>query len=192
MERINGSIRNKKANHDARRERRKGFVPGILYGKNIENILFEVGNMELEKNVARNGEHGIMEVNLNGEKHKTIIKEIQKDVVNHKILHIDLEELYGNSTVDTEVPINFSCVEDALKNGQILQKLKSKVKIRCEAEHIPNNVNIDVSALNLGECIRISDVETSSEISIIDDLNEVVAAITVPTAANIPDESNEE
>jgi large subunit ribosomal protein L25 len=192
MEEINANIRKRKSNHDVRRERRKGFVPGVLYGRNIKNILFEVGSMELSKDIARNGEHGIIEVNLNGEKHKTVIKEIQKDFVSHKILHIDLQELSQNTKIDIEVPINFSGTENISKNNEILQKTKSKIKIRCEAENIPSNVKLDVSKFKLGECIRIRDVEVSSEISIIDDLNAVVASLTVPTAANIPDEIDEE
>lgn len=192
MEEINANIRERKSNHDVRRERRKGFVPGVLYGRNTKNILFEIGSMELTKDIARNGEHGIIEVNLNGKKHKTVIKEIQKDVVNHKILHIDLQELSQNTKIDIEVPINFSGTENISKNNEILQKTKSKIKIRCEAENIPSNVKLDVSKFKLGECIRIRDVEVSSEISIIDDLNAVVASLTVPTAANIPDEIDEE
>lgn len=196
MELINASIRSKVANHDARKERRKGLVPGILYGKNIENTLFEIGQLELQREVASSGEHGILNIDIDGKNHKTLIKELQKDSINHKILHIDLEELSENSKLVTEVPLVFKGEDNIRKMGGILQKAKDSIKIKCEADNLPKNINVDISNLSFGDSLRVADIEASSEISIVDDLKSIVLTVTGASGGDIPgdggDESEEE
>ena len=67
--------------NSAKKARKNGKVPGVLYGKAIKNLLFEVGELELAHEVARNGQHGVLDFCLDGEKHKGLIKEVQKDPV---------------------------------------------------------------------------------------------------------------
>lgn len=191
MELVNANIRNKIVNHDAKKDRKKGLIPGILYGKDIENTLFEIGELELQKEIASNGEHGILNINIDGEKHKTLIKEIQKDSVKHKILHIDLEELTENSVFVTDVPLIFKGEDCIRKFGGILQKSKDSVKIKCEADKLPKNINVDISNLNFGDSLRVADIEASSEISIVDDFKSIVLTVTGSSGGDIPDESGE-
>lgn len=188
MELINANLRNKSSNHAAKKNRRSGLVPGILYGKNIENTLFEIGELELQREVTCNGEHGILNINIDGKKHKTLIKEIQKDSVKHKILHIDLEELSESSQLVTEVPLTFNGEDSIRKFGGILQKSKGSVKIRCEADNLPRNIDVDISNLSFGDSLRVADIEASSEISIIDDLNSIVITVTGASGGDIADE----
>lgn len=188
MELINANIRNKSVNHAAKKNRKSGLVPGILYGKNIENTLFEIGELELQREVNCNGEHGILNININGKKHKTLIREIQKDAVKHKILHIDLEELSEKSQLVTEVPLTFKGEDSIRKFGGILQKSKDSVKIRCEADNLPKNINVDISNLSFGDSLKVADIEASSEISIIDDLNSIVLTVTGASGGDIADE----
>lgn len=192
MELINANIRNKAANHAAKKNRRNGLVPGILYGKNIENTLFEIGELELQREVSMNGEHGILELNIEGEKHKTLIKEVQKDPIKHKIIHIDLEDLSGNSNLITEVPLNFNGGDNIRKFGGIIQKSKDSIKIRCEADNLPKSIDVDISNLTFGDSLKVADIEASSEISIIDDLNSVVVTVTGASGGDIADEDNED
>ena len=192
MELINANVRNKKVNHAAKKNRKNSLIPGIIYGKNVENTLFEIGELELQREIAINGEHGILEINIDGEKHKTLIKEIQKDPIKHKIIHIDLEDLSGNRNFTTEVPLNFNGESNIRKFGGILQKSKDSVKIRCQADNLPKSIDVDVSNLSFGDTLRIADIEASSEISIIDDLNSIVVTVTGASGGDIPDEGNEE
>ena len=85
MENITLHKREKKTLHEAKKERRQGLVPGIIYGKNINNIMFEIAELELNKEIFRSGEHGVLDINMDGQNHKTLIKEIQRDPVHHKI-----------------------------------------------------------------------------------------------------------
>lgn len=183
--------RQKSSNHHAREERRKGFVPGNLYGKNINNILFEIGNLELEEEMSKRGENGIINITINGGNHKALIKEIQKDSVNHKIMHVDLEELSDDTVCVSEVPLLFSGENYVMKKGGILQKSKSKIKIKCSADKLPKNIEVNVSGMNIGDTFRISDIEVADEITLLDEIDSIVAGLVKSNGADIPDDNVE-
>jgi large subunit ribosomal protein L25 len=178
MEKLEVKEREKRARHSARRDRREGKVPGIMYGKNLKNLMFEVGELELNSQINRIGEHGVLDITINGDNHNVLIKEIQREPVNQKIIHIDFEELYENSRVITEVPIKFLGENTISKNGDILQKERSSIKLQCTATKIPKSIEVDVSNLNSGDSYRVADIEFAEEISIIDSLNLVIATVT--------------
>lgn len=187
MEVIKASERKKIASHYARRERRKGLVPGVLYGKNLENILFEIADLDLEKEVAQNGENGILDIDINGQTYNTLIKEVQKDSINHKIMHIDLEQLCKNTKFISEIPLVFKGENAALGKGGILQKSKSKVKVKCGPEQLPKSIDINVSNMNIGDCFRISDIEFAGEITVMEGADNIIASLTKANGAGIPD-----
>jgi large subunit ribosomal protein L25 len=147
--------------------------------------LFEIGEMELSKELIKTGEHGIVNINIDGEEHMALIKEIQKDPVNRKFMHIDLEELTNDTVVTTEVPLLFVGEDMVRRNGGILQKERNKVKVQCKGGSIPKSINIDVSALSFGDTYRLADIEFSNEISILDDKNTVIAAVADGNTDNI-------
>lgn len=178
MEFLHCNKRIKNTTHDAKKERRKGLIPGVLYGKHMGSLMFEIAELELNKEIFANGEHGILNLDVDGESHKGLIKEIQRDPVSHKIIHIDIEDLSGDKLITTEVPVVFSGEEVVVRNGCILQKEKSSVKIQCKAENLPKYLNVNISNSKIGDTYRIKDVEFAGEISFLDDINAVLAAIT--------------
>lgn len=170
--------RNLGKGHNTKRERREGLVPGVIYGKQINNLLFEVGALELAKEISSVGDHGMINYTMNGNEEKALIKEVQRDPVSHKIIHIDLEEISGNEEIQSEVPIQFVGEEWLNGRGAVLQKEKMVVKVNCKADELPKSVKIDVSHGNLGDLYRFADLELGSEISIVDDLEGVIASVS--------------
>ena len=170
--------RNLSKGHNTKRERREGLVPGVIYGKQINNLLFEVGALELAKEISSVGDHGMINYTMNGNEEKALIKEVQRDPVSHKIIHIDLEEISGNEEIQSEVPIQFVGEEWLNSRGAVLQKEKVVVKVNCKVDELPKSVKIDVSNGKLGDLYRFADLELGSEISIVDDLKGVIASIS--------------
>lgn len=185
MEILKCEKRVKNTTHEGRKERRIGKVPGVIYGKGITNFMFEVGEIELVKQVNTVGEHGIINTNIDGSDYKTLIKEIQRDPVNHKIIHVDLQELTVGSRITTEIPLVFIGEDLVMRNGGIIQKEKNSVKVQCASENIPKYINVDLSRMLQGDTYRVSDVEVSKEISIVDDLNALIASITLGNVKDV-------
>lgn len=179
--------------NSAKKARRNGKVPGVLYGKKINNLLFEVGELELDHEVAVNGEHGVIEFNLDGESHKGLIKEVQRDPVSKKIIHLDLEDLKGKNNITSSVPINYIGEEFLNKKGIVLQKEKDSVKVECSVNAVPKYIDFNVGSGVAGSVYKFADLEVASEISILDDLNSVIASVSYErkTVSDNMDEAEE-
>lgn len=178
MSNLNLKKREISSGHCAKRERKKGMIPGVLYGKGVANLLFEIGEMEIGREIACQGQHGILNFNIDGNEHSALLKEVQRDPVSHKIIHLDLEEVGSDEVIQSEVPISFVGEEWLTKKGAILQKENELVKVSCKAKDLPKSIRFDVSKGRSGSVFRYADLEVGEEISIIDDIKSVVASIT--------------
>lgn len=178
MNSLNLNKRDESIPNNAKKIRRKGKVPGILYGKKSNELMFEVGELELCREISKNGEHGIVNFDLNGKDHKALIKDVQRDPVTHKIIHLDLEELDENKKIISTVPIYYEGEGLLNKKGMVLQKEKDSIKVECTADNLPKYIKINIDGSNNGYVYRAGDLEVASELSIIDDLNTVIAAVT--------------
>lgn len=164
--------------NSAKKARRNGKVPGVLYGKKINNLLFEVGELELDHEVVINGEHGVIEFNLDGESHKGLIKEVQRDPISNRIIHLDLEDLNGKNKIISSIPINYIGEEYLNKKGIVLQKEKDSVKVQCSVDSLPKYIDFNIGSGDAGSVYKFADLEVASEISILDDLNSVIASVS--------------
>lgn len=164
--------------NSAKKARRNRKVPGVLYGKKMNNLLFEVGELELCHEIAVNGEHGVLEFSLDGEGHRGLIKEVQRDPVTNKIIHLDLEELKGKNKIISSVPIHYIGEEYLNKKGIVVQKEKDSVKVECSIDALPKYIDFNIGTGDVGSVYKFGDLEVASEISILDDLNSVIASIS--------------
>ena len=190
---MNELVLNKRLNktaNAAKQKRREGKVPGVVYGKKLGSLMFEIGEMELVEELSRTGEHGVLRFDLEGYNGTAIIKEVQKDPISHKVMHIDLEEVSRYGILETEVPIKLEGKEFLSKKGIVIQNQKDSVKISCKAEDIPKAIEVNVSNARLGSVYKLSDLEVGSEISIIDNLSTVFASVV--TRQFIATENSEE
>ena len=90
---------------------------------------------------------------MDGSYIKALIKEIQRDPVSHKIIHIDLEELQEGKLLTSEVPINFYGEDDNSKKWCNTSKGKNNIKVQCKAESLPKFIDVDVSTLRIGDTL---------------------------------------
>ena len=152
-------------------------VPGVLYGRNAQNIFVEFSEMELSDIIKKHGEHAIVNININGDIVKTMIKEVQREPVNRKLVHIDMNYIKDNEVVHADIPIMIRG-EDMIRSiGGIVQKQLSTISIESMPDKLPKYIIADVSKLNIGDKLTISDVEFSSDIITELDMNSIIATI---------------
>ena len=178
MKELKLNKRNEETGHNARRLRRNGVIPGIIYGKKLGSLMFEIGQMEFLKDLNDVGEHGVVNFDLDGYNGTAVIKEVQKDAVNHNVIHVDLEEIDNNRTIESEVPIVYKGKNFLNEKGVVLQTQKDTVKVSCMPEDLPKVIEFDIKNAQIGSVFKLSDIEVGSEISIVDDLNTVLASIS--------------
>lgn len=175
---LNATKRSKEKGHEARRSRKTGKIPGILYGKNIENVMFELSEYDLTREVIKNGEHGIVDIDIEGERYRTIIKNLQRTSMEHNLSHIDLEVISKDKLIQAEIPVVFEGENLILRKGGIVQKEKTNIKVQCSSDNIPRSINLNLADLEIGDKYRVSDVEFSKDISYLEDPNAILASIT--------------
>ena len=178
MEKLKLSKREKITSHQARKSRKNGNVPGIMYGKQMGNFLFEIGELELNSVISSTGEFALVNVEIDGVDKKALIKEVQRHPVNKNIIHLDLEEVNANKKITSSIPIKFIGEELIGKSGAVVQKERESIKVSCEPNEIPKSFEIDLRGGSVGSVYKIYDLEIAPEISVVDDITSVIASIS--------------
>jgi large subunit ribosomal protein L25 len=146
--------RKEKGSRSARRLRRDGKIPGIIYGKGEEPRMIFIEEKEV-KNLSR-GEHLslILDKELD-----VVVKEIQVDPTSSKFIHIDFQHLHKGEKVRIRVPVILEGVEELIKKGLIVEQMLNEVEIECLPKNIPEEVRIDTSSWEVGKSFQVKDLE---------------------------------
>lgn len=172
----------------SRRLRREDFVPGVIYGKDLNPENISISKKDLDTIIKQYGEHAIVDVNLNGKSFHTIIQEIQRDYLKDIILHVDLHKISKTQKVHVSVPIHLVNT-DVLHNEGALVHQMDELEIECIGELIPKHVNLDVSGLKVGHGLTVSDIIVEDGIIVLSDKDDVVVTLS---AFKVEEEEPEE
>ena len=156
------------------------LVPGIVYGKEMENIPIAVDRKEFKHILKKNGRNVILNCTLpDGKKMSLVIKEIQQDVVSFEPYHVDLMALQDDQKITITVPVRLENKEKCagVKNGGKLQFTLFKVKIAGKAEDLPREIPLDVTNLDINQTLYTRDLGLPSGVSMVSPLNLKVAGI---------------
>jgi large subunit ribosomal protein L25 len=175
---LHGNIRLNPSKGNNNRLRKAERVPGVLYGLNNPNFNVEFAEMELIDVLQKVGEHGVVDIDINNSHEKAMIKEVQRDPLTRKITHIDLQRVDDAHKIHAKVPIVIRG-EDRLKSmGAMVQKQLNEVDVVCTADKLPKYIVADLSRFDIGDRFMVRDLEVADEISVINDSDIVIAAIT--------------
>lgn len=136
---------------------KQGYVLINLYGKDVNNLALKVKRDEIEKINTRLGQ--ILNVKLNSNEYKAVIKEIQRDIIKRNITHIDMLILVPDRYVEVTVPVEFVGESIGVKKGGVLQILLNKLTIKTLPAYLPEKIEIDLSHLDIGDSIHIGDLK---------------------------------
>lgn len=179
----------------ARAARREGFVPGTLYGGKLGPVSIAVRENVLRKAI-NSGKFlsNMVTLDHKGEKQTVIPKDVQFDPVTDFPLHVDLFRVDEDSVIDVEVSVHVVGEEKSpgLKRGGALNLVRHSVELSCPAGAIPAYIEIDISALEIGDSVHISDVTLPENVTpTISDRDFTIATIAGARAA-VEDEDEAE
>lgn len=165
--------------------RREGRVPAVIYGDNQEPISIHVEEKALYK-LLMTGHffNSIVELTVDGKTTRTLPKDVAFHPVTDRPLHADFLRLNKNATVDVEVPVHFINEEASpgLKRGGVLNIVRHELELICEADKIPDEIEIDVTGYDVGDSIHISAVTLpAGSKSAITDRDFTIATIVAPS-----------
>ena len=175
----------------SRELRREGRVPAVVYGGKEEPLPIHVEAKELVRQLGTGHfMNSIVMIEVGGKTLRTLPKDVAFHPVTDRPLHVDFLRLAKNAKVEVAVPVVFVNEEASpgLKKGGVLNVVRHELELVCEADKIPSEINIDVTGLDVGDSIHISNVTLpeGSE-SAITDRDFTIATIVAPSALKSSD-----
>ena len=179
--------REQTGSRETRRLRKQGFVPGVLYG-NGDPVAISVAERELRRALTgEGGLHAILDVEIDGagKTHPSILKDYQVDKIRGGVTHVDLQEVRLDETIHAAVTVQLVGGENApgVREGGVLQQQLRELNVEALPLEVPSAIELDVSALAIGDNLRVSDVTVPEGVKLLDDPETVVASVTAPTRA---------
>ena len=192
---LNVDVRENTGTGGARAARRSGTVPGVLYGGDKAPVAISVNEKDFRMKLYTGKLLGHLVTLKYGEETQPVIaKDVQFDPVSDRPLHFDLMRVDAKQTIKIEVPIHFINEDQckAFRQGGSLEIVRHSVEILVRADHIPEDLVVDLAGHKLGDTIRWSDVKVPSDVeATITDRDFVIASIKTSSAAKAADEIEE-
>ena len=191
---LQAQLRETTGKNKARQLRATGKLPVILYGNKEETSNLMIDVREFESIVrARAGSNLILKLKVDGgETPSVMVKDVQRDPVRDYLIHIDFLRVALDEKVIAAVPIKIVGESVGIKEGGILQTGTWEVQIEALPAELPENIEVDITQLDLGESIHAGEITLPDNLTMASVAEEVVASIVSPTREVIAEEVEEE
>jgi large subunit ribosomal protein L25 len=166
---------------EARRLRRTGRVPGVLYGGSGESVGFDADARELRLALAASG--AVLDLSVDGGKTTPVVlKEAQRHPVRGETVHIDLLRVRLDEAIHALVPLELAGVEESpgVKEGGVLEQITRELNVEALPTAIPESIVHDVGEMQIGDTIMLSAIVAAAELTLLDELEETVVATLSP------------
>jgi len=177
---ISGSRRENVGKRDAKEKRNEGLIPCVLYGGTVQQH-FLVDVKQFTK-LLYTPEVFFAELNIDGNQYNAIVQELQFHPVTDDLLHVDFLEITDGRPITIEIPMLIKGNSPGIMRGGKLSKRVRKLKVKGLLEHIPENITVDISGLDILDTIEIKDIPVSN-ITIVDNPSKVV--VTILSSRNV-------
>ena len=176
--------RGKGANHQLRRS---GQIPAVLYGRAMETFHLTLKPEALKKILTTGArENTLISLKVSGPgsekigKKTVMVKDLQVHPTKRTYVHADFYAIAMDEKIEVEVPIRLIGKAEGVKVGGILEQPRREVRVRCLPSDIPEFIEVDVSALNIGDSLHVQDMAAAAKCEIVADTNFTVASVTPP------------
>jgi large subunit ribosomal protein L25 len=161
--------------------RKAGNVPGVFYSKGVEPISITLPESSLKPLVYTSETH-LVNLKIEEQELKAILKNIQFDPVTDRIIHCDFLGISADQPIELEVPVAFEGQAKGVKEGGIIQHSLHKLRVSCLPANIPEHITINISDLSLGQAIHVKDLSIEN-VTFIHAEDQIIVSVVVPRAA---------
>ncbi|MEJ6736067.1 MAG: 50S ribosomal protein L25/general stress protein Ctc [Flavobacteriales bacterium] len=186
---LNGNKRAERGTSNANNLRKDEKVPAVIYGGK-ENVHFTVNEVKFNK-IINTPEVYFIDLDVDGAKFKAIIKDVQFHPVTDRVLHIDFLEVDEKKTLTIKIPVKLTGRSKGVADGGTLKTPKTSLEVNGLPNAIPENIEIDITELKIGDSIKVGDLDFSG-LTFLGADNAVVVGVKMSRAVVIEDEEGEE
>ena len=165
----------------ARRARMAGDIPGVVYGPDIDPIPVAVEEREFRAAMRDATSSSILNLNLDGKETKAVLRDMQRDPLTNRVLHVDFHAISMNRPIHVSIPIKFTGTPVGVKvDGGIMQTTMRELDISCLPANIPDDLQVDVTELGIGDSVHVQDVSIDN-VDILSEARRTIVVISAPT-----------
>jgi large subunit ribosomal protein L25 len=173
----------------ARKLRAKGRVPAVVYGHGTDPIPVSVDARELFHVLHTDaGANVMIDVQVDGESLLAMPRQVQRDLLRDRFLHVDLLRIKRDERITVEVPVHLVGESHGVKEGGVVEHHLWNLQIECFPQDVPNAVEADITPLGINESLKVSDVPIPPECTVVTPEDEVVVSVVPPQVLRVEEE----
>ena len=163
--------------------RNEGQVPAVVYGKDKQPKTVAVDSVELLKTVRDEGRNAIITLEIeNDTKADVMLHEYQMDAIKNSLIHADFYEVDMSEEMEVSVPVRVEGEAVGVKDGGVLQLAQYELLIKVKPADIPEEIEVDVTELAIGDVISVADLPKSDKFEYVDEPDTTVVTIVAPSS----------
>jgi len=165
----------------ARRLRAGGRVPGVLYGQGVEPVALSVDAREMFHILhGAAGANALVDLVVDGSEHLVLAREIQRDYIHNSLIHIDFLAVSRTQAITVNVPVVETGEAAGVKEGGVVEHHLREVAVECFPQDVPDQIEIDITELELGDMVHVSDLMAPKGVTILTNSEDAVLSIITP------------
>jgi large subunit ribosomal protein L25 len=177
---------------NAGRLRRAGKLPAVVYGLDAETVTVTVSARELDHALhSESGANTLITLKLDGDETLALARQIQRHPTRNELVHVDFVRVRRDVAVAAEIPLTIEGEPPGAKEGGMLEQLLFTLSVEAMPGNIPTSIAVDVSALALGDQLRVQDLTIPPGVDVQHEADELVAQVSVPRGIEEEEEAAE-
>jgi len=174
---LKAEVRKEKGTRQMNRLRGQGRIPAVVYGGERKgSTALSVDGHEFTR-VLQKGER-VLSLKIGDQAAQVLVKDVQYDALGEEILHVDFNELRAGETIELSVAVVLRGVPKGAADGGMLNQMLHEIEIECSPTAIPERITVDVTNLEIGDAIHISELKLPEGVNVLDKGTAVVASCT--------------
>lgn len=178
--------REDKGSGTARRLRRLGRIPAVMYGRKGSPVSLDLDSHEFMNSIRGISESTIVTVDIDGQNHDAFVKDTQRDIRDGNILHVDFYEVESNTLVRARVSLHINGNPIGVREGGILETPLHDIEVECLPGVLPERLDVDIGSLKVNQAIHVRDLALGGGIRLISNPDQVVALVKFAKAEAAP------
>ncbi|RKD26938.1 large subunit ribosomal protein L25 [Caminicella sporogenes DSM 14501] len=177
----------------AKKLRKEGYVPAIIYGNNIENKNIKLKKNDVERILNHYEVGSSVELNIGDTKTSVIIRDIQRHITKQNIIHIDFQELVKGEKVRVKIPIHIVNKTAVESSTSVVQEQLNEIEIQTIPKYLPQVVEVDAEILKTADAIKVSDLDIykNENIEVLTEPNQIIAVLANTTKQEVVEKEEE-
>src|SRR5438093_11643807 len=186
---LKASLRDGGGKGSARKLRAQGKVPAILYGHGMDPVKVAIDDRDLYHVLHTDaGTNVLVDLHVGKDQHLAMPREIQRDHIRGQFLHVDFLVVRRDEKINVDVPVHLVGESHGVKEGGVVEHHLWDLKVECLPTNVPQSIEADISALGIGDSLRVADIKTPAGATILTEREETIVSVVPPPILKVEEE----